>query len=164
MNRDEILALVTQRNAVWAAHDAVSLAKLHAENGTVASPVGGVLEGRAEIERIYRLLFSAFPDIRMEQDDLLIDGDRVVSVVRMSGTHSGIFRSGADRTSNESSRAGMIVATAHRGRAAHLRLTGCRAGRRLVPSLRVIQNRRCSPAVVFEQACARGGAFITPRS
>jgi uncharacterized protein (TIGR02246 family) len=91
MGRDEILALMKHRNAVWAAHDPVSLAKLHAENGTVASPVGGVLEGRDEIEHIYRLLFSAFPDIRMKQDDLLIDGDRVVMVARMSGTHSGDF-------------------------------------------------------------------------
>lgn len=91
MGRDEILALVKQRNAAWAAHDAAALAKVHAPNGTVASPVGGVLEGRDEIERIYRLWFSAFPDIRMEQDDLLIDGDRVVMVARMSGTHSGDF-------------------------------------------------------------------------
>jgi len=91
MGRDEILALVKHRNAAWAAHDAAALAKIHAENGTVASPVGGVLEGRDEIERIYRLWFSAFPDIRMEQDDLLIDGDRVVMVARMSGTHSGDF-------------------------------------------------------------------------
>jgi uncharacterized protein (TIGR02246 family) len=91
MTRDEILTLVTRRNAAWAAHDAAALAKCHAANGTVASPVGGVLDGRDEIERIYRLWFSAFPDIHMEQDALLIDGDRVVMVARMAGTHSGDF-------------------------------------------------------------------------
>ena len=91
MTRDEIHALVKRRHAGWAAHDPVALAKLHAENGTVASPVGGVLEGRDEIERVYRLWFSAFPDIRMVEDDLVIDGDRVVMVVRASGTHSGDF-------------------------------------------------------------------------
>jgi uncharacterized protein (TIGR02246 family) len=91
MGRDEIVALMKRRNAAMAAHDAAALAKIYAENGTVASPVGGVLEGRDEIERIYRLWFSAFPDIRIVQDDLVIDGDRVVIVARASGTHSGDF-------------------------------------------------------------------------
>jgi predicted ester cyclase len=50
-----------------------------------------VLKGRAEIERVYRLWFSAFPDIVLHQDDLLIDGDRVVQVGRMTGTHAGEF-------------------------------------------------------------------------
>lgn len=91
MTRDEVLALVKHRNAAWAAHDAAAVAQCHAERGTVTSPVGGVLEGRAEIERIYRLWFSAFPDIRMEHEALVIDGDRAVVVARMSGTHSGDF-------------------------------------------------------------------------
>lgn len=91
MTRDEILTLVERRQAAWAAGDAAGLARTHAEDGTVTSPVGGVLEGRAEIERVYRLWFSAFPDIQMQQDTLLIDGDRVVLVARMIGTHSGDF-------------------------------------------------------------------------
>lgn len=91
MMRDEILALVKHRHAAWTARDPVALAATHAENGIVASPTGGVLEGRAEIERIYRLWFSAFPDITMQQDDLLIDGDRVALIARLSGTHAGDF-------------------------------------------------------------------------
>ena len=91
MIRDDILALVARRHAAWAARDAAALAQTHAEHGTVASPVGGVLEGREEIERIYRLWFSAFPDVVMQQDDLLIDGDRVVLIARMLGTHAGEF-------------------------------------------------------------------------
>ena len=91
MTRDEILALVKRRHAAWALRDPVAIAATHALEGTVASPVGGVLEGRPEIERVYRLWFSAFPDIVLEQDDLLIDADRVVQVMRMSGTHSGDF-------------------------------------------------------------------------
>lgn len=91
MTRDEILALVTRRHAAWAARDPVALAATHAENGVVASPAGGALQGRAEIERVYRLWFAAFPDIQMQQDALLIDGDRVVVIARMSGTHAGDF-------------------------------------------------------------------------
>lgn len=91
MSRDEILDLMKRRQAAWGARDAVAIAGTHAEHGSVASPTGGVLEGRAEIERIYRLWFSAFPDLVMQQDDLLIDGDRVVQVVRFSGTQAGDF-------------------------------------------------------------------------
>ena len=91
MPRDEILALLKRRQAAWAARDPAALAATHAENGTVASPMGGVLEGRAEIERIYRLWMSAFTDIAVQQDDVLIDGDRVVTLSRLSGTHTGEF-------------------------------------------------------------------------
>jgi uncharacterized protein (TIGR02246 family) len=91
MRREEILALVDRRRAAWAARDPAALAATHAENGTVASPTGGVLAGRAEIERIYRLWISAFTDIVLHQDDLLIDGDRVVTISRLSGTHTGEF-------------------------------------------------------------------------
>ena len=91
MRREEILALVKRRQEAWAARDPVALAATHAENGTVASPAGGVLEGRTEIERIYRLWISAFTDIVMQLDDILVDGDRVVLISRLSGTHTGEF-------------------------------------------------------------------------
>jgi len=91
MQREEILALVSRREAAWAARDPAALAATHAENGRVASPTGGVLEGRAEIERIYRLWMSAFTDIVFHQDDLLIDGDRVALIARLSGTQTGEF-------------------------------------------------------------------------
>src|SRR5437762_218191 len=91
MTRDEILALLARRNAAWAARDVAGLAALHAPSGVVASPTGGVLEGRDDIERVYRLFLSAFPDMRTQQDDLLIDGDRAVQVLRITGTHAGDF-------------------------------------------------------------------------
>jgi steroid delta-isomerase-like uncharacterized protein len=91
MHRDEILALMSRRIAAYAKRDAAALAATHAENSSVASPMGGVQEGREEIERVYRNWFAAFQDIKTEQDDLLIDGDRVVMIARVSGTHSGDF-------------------------------------------------------------------------
>jgi uncharacterized protein (TIGR02246 family) len=91
MTRDEILSLVQRRRTALNAHDAVALAALHSPNGVVVSPTGGVLEGRAEIERIYRLWFSAFPDMRYRTDDVVIDGDRLVEVAQLSGTHAGEF-------------------------------------------------------------------------
>jgi predicted ester cyclase len=91
MTRDEILALLKRRDAAYAARDAAALAATHAENGSVASPMGGVLEGRREIQRNYTSWFSAFHDMVLQRDDVLIDGDRVVIIARLSGTHSGDF-------------------------------------------------------------------------
>ena len=91
MSRDALLALVQRRIAAWNAHDVDAVGALYAETGVVISPTGGVLEGRAEIARINRLWFSAFPDVQFRSDDMLVDGDRVVHVAQLSGTHAGEF-------------------------------------------------------------------------
>jgi uncharacterized protein (TIGR02246 family) len=91
MTRDAILALIDRRRAAWNARDAAALAATHAPNGSVSSPTGGVLEGRAEIERIYRIWLTAFPDVVFEPIDLLIDGNRAVQIARLTATHSGDF-------------------------------------------------------------------------
>ena len=91
MTRDDIVALMDRRNAAWAARDAAALAAIHAVNGVVVSPTGGVLEGRDEIQRVYRLWLTAFPDIAVAPADMLIDGDRVAQLLRISGTHLGDF-------------------------------------------------------------------------
>src|SRR5262245_57279252 len=85
MTRDEIVALVERRAAAQAALDAAALAATHAEDGIVTSPTGGVLEGREEIEAVYGLFFSAFPDMVMERELLLVDGDRVALIGRLTG-------------------------------------------------------------------------------
>lgn len=89
--RDEIVGLLSRRTAAWRARDAAALAAMHASTGIVVSPTGGVLEGRAEIERVYRLWFSAFPDIVTHVETSLVDGDRAVQILRFSGTHAGEF-------------------------------------------------------------------------
>ena len=91
MTREEITALIGRRTANWAAHNAAAAAATHAEHGSVASPTGGVLEGREDIESVYRTWLKAFPDLAVHQEDLLIDGDRVVQIWRVSATHAGDF-------------------------------------------------------------------------
>jgi steroid delta-isomerase-like uncharacterized protein len=91
MTREDIAALLTRRDAAWRRRDAALLAADHAADGVVISPTGGVLEGREDIERIYRLWFSAFPDYNMDRSELLIDGDRAVVIGTITGTHSGDF-------------------------------------------------------------------------
>jgi uncharacterized protein (TIGR02246 family) len=91
MTREEIFALFSRRETAWRTRDAVALAADHAANGVVVSPTGGVLEGRAEIERIYRVWFVAFPDLMVTTEDLLVDEDRAALLCRVTGSHSGEF-------------------------------------------------------------------------
>jgi uncharacterized protein (TIGR02246 family) len=91
MTREEIFAMFARREAAWSARDAEALAADHAPTGVVVSPTGGVLEGRAEIERIYRVWFSAFPDFLFTTEDLIVDDDRVALLARLTGSHAGEF-------------------------------------------------------------------------
>src|SRR5213076_3056401 len=72
-------------------HDVESLAELYAEDAAVESPLGGTHQGRAAIAAVFAAFFSAIRDATITQDDLIIDGDRVVQVVTMSGTDTGGF-------------------------------------------------------------------------
>ena len=91
MTREEIVALFDRRAEKWRRRDAAGLTADHAPDCVVISPTGGVLEGRDEIERIYRVWFTAFPDLAFTPVDTLIDGSRAVVVFTISGTHMGDF-------------------------------------------------------------------------
>lgn len=91
MTREDIFAIFTRRENAWRARDPIALANDHSPDGVVVSPTGGVLEGRAEIERIYKVWFTAFPDLMLTTEDLLVDGDRVALLCRITGSHAGEF-------------------------------------------------------------------------
>jgi steroid delta-isomerase-like uncharacterized protein len=91
MDGDAITALFARREVAWRQGDAAALAADHAADGVVVSPTGGVLEGREQIERIYRVWFTAFPDLEFSNEDLIVDGDRIALLLRVSGTHGGDF-------------------------------------------------------------------------
>ena len=67
MTRDAMLSVLQRRITAWNAHDVDAVSALVRRAGVVISPTGGVLEGRAEIERVYRLWFSAFPDMQFRR-------------------------------------------------------------------------------------------------
>jgi len=120
MPREEIVTLFARRTAAWAARDPAALAATHAEHGVVVSPTGGVLEGRPEIERVYRLWLSAFPDLVFKSEELIIDGNRVVEIALVSGTHEVEFF-GAPATKRKVSVPAAIVTTVDNGEITHER-------------------------------------------
>jgi steroid delta-isomerase-like uncharacterized protein len=91
MTREETTALFDRRADAWRRHDAAALTADHSPECVVISPTGGVLQGLDAIERVYRVWFTAFPDLIVTPNELLIDGDRAMLVFTISGTHAGDF-------------------------------------------------------------------------
>lgn len=92
MTRPEIRDFIARVLEAWVRRDITALENFHAEDGVVETPMGGGLtRGRKAIGQVYEALFHAFPDVKMDYDEPLIDGERVVLVARLSGTDRGGF-------------------------------------------------------------------------
>src|SRR5512145_2653593 len=76
--------------AAWNAHDPDAVAAVFAEDAVVRE-VGGAGEsrGRAAVRARAAALFEAFPDLRLERVELVIDGDRHADRWVLTGTHQG---------------------------------------------------------------------------
>jgi steroid delta-isomerase-like uncharacterized protein len=43
------------------------------------------------VSQFFTMLLAAFPDLRMEPEDIIASGDKAVARIRMTGTHQGEF-------------------------------------------------------------------------
>ena len=76
--------------------------------------------GREAIERVYETYFAAFPDFKLEQEMLLIDGDTAAQMVRVTGTDNGGFMGMAPTRRKITFRCGFFY-TVRDGRITHER-------------------------------------------
>jgi steroid delta-isomerase-like uncharacterized protein len=51
----------------------------------------GLPAGREGVKQFFSMLRAAFPDLRMNVDDLIAEGDKAVARGTMTGTHQGEF-------------------------------------------------------------------------
>jgi predicted ester cyclase len=91
VTRTEIVDLFERRKVSWQQRDAGALSADHSDNGTLISPMAGLVKGRAAIEQIYQTWFAGFPNFTLQDEQLIVDGDRVVQVATVSGTDTGGF-------------------------------------------------------------------------
>ncbi len=75
------------------------------ESETLPGPVHGP-EG---VRQMLNMIFTAFPDLRLEVEQLLASGDHVVARLRMTGTHKGNFAGIAPTNKNVSWQACNVV-------------------------------------------------------
>jgi steroid delta-isomerase-like uncharacterized protein len=76
--------------AAWNAHDADAVAAVFAEDAVIREVGGaGELRGRAAVRERAAALLTAFPDLRLERLELVIDGERHADRWVLTGTHGG---------------------------------------------------------------------------
>ena len=92
MTRDDILALLSRRAEAWRRLDADALVRDYADEAVVESPLaGGATHGREQIGQVFQAYFVAFPDMEMEQGDVIIDDNRAAVAATFKGTDRGGF-------------------------------------------------------------------------
>jgi steroid delta-isomerase-like uncharacterized protein len=91
MTRDEAKLFFDRRMDAWRRRDVDALTLDHSKDCVLESPLAGEVRGRAAIENVYRGFLASFPDVAIDQPDLVVDDDRVVQIVTMSGTNTGGF-------------------------------------------------------------------------
>jgi steroid delta-isomerase-like uncharacterized protein len=89
MIADEIKAVFARMKDGYARHDAAAIAADYAQNCVVDSPIAGVHEGPQAVEHVLEAIFSAFPDLHVHWDELLIADNHAVSIGRTEGTDTG---------------------------------------------------------------------------
>ena len=50
---------------------------------------GGIAEGREAIEHVYRTFFTSFSTATIEQEQLVIDGEKAASLLHIHGINNG---------------------------------------------------------------------------
>lgn len=91
MTRQDVEDFLARRDRAWFDRDAAALAADYAESCLVESPTHGPQATRDAVRAVYATWFDAFPDLKFEREDVLVDGDRVVLCFRATGTHRKPF-------------------------------------------------------------------------
>jgi steroid delta-isomerase-like uncharacterized protein len=73
------------------AGDIDGFGELLAEDFVEHEEMPGLEPGREGVKKLFHAYRAAFPDLRMEVQDVLVSGDKAVARVRATGTHQGEF-------------------------------------------------------------------------
>ena len=71
--------------------DVDGFGELLAEDFVEHEETPGLAPTRDGVVDFFKMYRSAFPDLRMDPEDVLVSGDKVVARVRATGTHQGEF-------------------------------------------------------------------------
>ena len=91
MTHEAIVTLFERRIQALNDHDVEEFADTYSDTAVVESPLGGTHQGRAAIASVAASFLNALSDATFTSDELVIDGDRVVQVMTLSGTDTGGF-------------------------------------------------------------------------
>jgi steroid delta-isomerase-like uncharacterized protein len=73
------------------AGDIDGFGELLAEDFVEHEEMPGLEPSKEGVKQLFHMYRAAFPDLRMEAQDVLVSGDKAVARVRATGTHEGEF-------------------------------------------------------------------------
>ena len=85
----EVRDFAVRYTAAWCSQDAASVAALYSAGGSLAINGGAPAVGRSAIAGVARSFMTAFPDLRVVMDDILVNGDRARYHWTLTGTNTG---------------------------------------------------------------------------
>ena len=91
MTRQEAQEFFDRRMDAYRRRDIDALVLGYAENCVLESPLAGQVRGRAAIDNVNRGFLTSFPDFAIEDLELIVEDNRVVQIVNLSGTNTGGF-------------------------------------------------------------------------
>ncbi len=91
MSREDVLAVIAQRNDALTRRDADAMGALYAPGVKLESPLAGSATGREAVVRASEGFFAAFPDATIVPEPPIVDGDRATIVAEVTGRHIGTF-------------------------------------------------------------------------
>jgi steroid delta-isomerase-like uncharacterized protein len=91
MTRDDVLAVIAQRNEALTRRDGDAMGALYAPAARLESPLAGSVTGREAVVRASEAFFAAFPDTTIVPEPPIVDGDRAMVIAEVTGRHIGTF-------------------------------------------------------------------------
>jgi len=86
--------LVIRASAAWSSQDAEGVAACYEDGASLTINRGTPAIGRAQLEATAASYMSAFPDLRVSVDHVLVAGDAIFWVWTLTGTNTGPGGSG----------------------------------------------------------------------
>jgi steroid delta-isomerase-like uncharacterized protein len=91
MSAEQLSDVIRREVAFWNSHDPATAGEVYADN-FYGHDVSGIHAGTLEqLKQSAAALFSAFPDLDVKIEDLLVDGDKAVKRWSARGTHNGVY-------------------------------------------------------------------------
>jgi len=95
MNKDELIALDDRGIGAWDTHDVDSFAAMFADDFVyTVDTVEGTMTSLDQVREYMSGLFTAFPDMRVQELNRVIGDDALAAEVEFTGTNSGPLRMG----------------------------------------------------------------------
>jgi uncharacterized protein (TIGR02246 family) len=86
---EQVKELATRYTAAWCSLDPARVAALYAEEGSLTINAGAPSVGRAAITEAARGFMTAYPDMVVEMDGIVVDGNQAVYRWTFRGTNTG---------------------------------------------------------------------------